>query len=91
MHLFEVITVSGQILSVFAENFDDAATLFTGWFVANHGTLVPAFEIRQRNPNWPGINTQHLFAALAANEEGIGKYDREMGWTIHSPLERGEH
>lgn len=91
MHLFEIINAEGLILSVFAETFEDAATLFCGWFVANHGNVIPDFEIRQRNPNWPGINTRHLLVALAQDEEGIGRYDRERGWTIHSPLERGEH
>lgn len=91
MHLFEVITIDGIILSVFAESFEDAATLFTGWHVANHGTLIPDFEIRQRNPRWPGLNTQHLVQAMAQGETGIGRYDPKHGWAILSPLDRGEH
>lgn len=90
MYLFEVITIDGIILSVFAEGFEDAATLFTGWHVANHGTVIPDFEIRQRHPRWPGLNTQHLVQALTQGETGIGRYDPKYGWTIASPLDRAE-
>lgn len=90
MHLFEVIGTDGTILPVFGENFDEAATLFTAWHMVNQAGELPDFEVRQRNPRWPGLNTQHLVEALARNTVGIGRYDPRKGWSIVSPLDRPE-
>lgn len=89
-HLFEIIAVDGTVLSVFAENFDDAAVLFSAWHVANESHPLPDFEVRQRNPSWPGLNKQHLLDALALDTPGIGRYDPAYGWAILSPVARGE-
>lgn len=90
-HLFEVIAVDATILSVFAADFDEAATLFTAWYMVNQASPLPDFEIRQRNPRWPGLNTTHLLDALARNVVGVGRYDSTTGWSIMSPLDRPEH
>lgn len=87
MHLFEVIPVDGATLSVFGGDFDEAVSLFMAWHIANRNTPLPDFEVRQRNPRWPGINTLHLMDALARNTAGIGQYDPGPGWTIVSPLD----
>ncbi|MDG5487833.1 hypothetical protein NYR55_04265 [Sphingomonas sp. BGYR3] len=84
MHLFEITTADGSTIPVFAAAFDEAATLFTGWHVSMQGTQVPDFEVRQRNPRWPGLNNQHLAEALARNQSGVGSYDPAIGWTIAS-------
>lgn len=91
MHLHEVIATDGTILSVFAADYNDAATLFMAWHIANEEGPLPDFEVRRRNPKWPGINTAHLLKALAREIEGIGRYDPARGWSILSPLDRGEH
>ena len=90
MHLFEIIAVDGTTLSVFGADFDEAATLFMAWHLANVVPPLPDFEVRQRNPRWPGLNTQHLLDALARNTVGVGRYDPVHGWAILSPLDRGE-
>ncbi len=90
MHLFEVIATNGEILSVFGKNFDEAAALFTAWHGANHGAPLPDFEVRQRNPRWPGLNTQHLIEALARNVSGVGRHDPANGWVIHPPFNQQE-
>lgn len=90
MHLFEIFKTDGTMLSIFGESFDDAATLFAAWHIVNHKSPLPDFEIRQRNPFWPGVNSKHLFDALATETPGFGRYDPVKGWTIVSPLNRGE-
>jgi hypothetical protein len=89
MHLFEVIAVDQTILSVFGGDFDEAVSLFMAWHIANHDTPLPDFEVRQRNPRWPGLNTQHLMDALVRETQGIGRYDPLAGWSILSPVDRG--
>jgi hypothetical protein len=90
MHLFEIIATDGTILPVFGDDFDEVATLFTAWHMVNREGELPDFEVRRRNPRWPGLNTQHLVEALARNTVGIGRYDRRKGWSIVSPLDRPE-
>lgn len=89
MNLYEINSVEGVVLSVFAANFNDAAALFMAWHIANQEGALPDFEVRQRNPKWPGINTVHLLKALARAKPGIGQYDAGAGWEILSPTETG--
>ena len=68
-------------------DFDQAASIFTAWHLGHRETPVPDFEVKQRNPRWPGINTDHLLAALERGLAGVGRYDARIGWSIRSPLD----
>ena len=87
MNLYDVSVQSGSALPIFATDFDQAASIFTAWHLGHRETPVPDFEVKQRNPRWPGINTDHLLAALERGLAGVGRYDARIGWSIRSPLD----
>ncbi|MBY0306284.1 MAG: hypothetical protein K2W86_14185 [Sphingomonas sp.] len=82
MKLFEILQASGAKLSVFAAGFDEAAGIFTAWYANHHDAYLSGFEVAERNPSWPGLNTEQLRQALALNISGVGRYDPDKGWTI---------
>ncbi len=82
MKLFEILQASGAKLSVFATGFDEAAGIFTAWYANHHDDYISGFEVAERNPLWPGLNTEHLLAALTLKTPGVGRYDPDNGWTI---------
>lgn len=91
MHLFEIETAIGTRVAVFAECYTHAATLFMAWWVLNHDGELPDFEVKQRNPKWPGLDTAKLMKALHRHVSGIGQFDPVAGWTIAPPTDaRGE-
>jgi hypothetical protein len=88
MHLFEIVTAFGITLNVFAGDYDEAAVLYMAWHTVNRSEDMPDFEVKRRNPRWPGVNAKHVEAALARNTVGIGYYHRKEGWLILSPVDR---
>ena len=90
MHLYEVITTTGITLSIFGESYDEAAALFTAWHLEHGDQPLPDFEVKQRNPRWPGLNTGHLLSALEQGLSGVGRYDPDNGWWIGSPFDKQE-
>lgn len=91
MHLYEIETVTGTRISAFAECYPEAATLFMAWWVINENGELPDFEVKQRNPKWPGLDTGQLVNALERHVSGIGVFDPVSGWTIAPPTDsRGE-
>lgn len=90
MHLYEVTTTTGITLSVFGKSYDEAAAMFSAWNMEHGDRPLPDFEVKQRNPRWPGLNTAHLLAALELGRSGIGQYDPGDGWSISSPFDEQE-
>ena len=85
MYLYLVTPTDGSELSVFAESFDRAVELFTVWWLTHREGLLPDFEVKQRNPAWPGLDTKLLGEALSRDTAGIGLFDPKTGWRIVSP------
>ena len=73
MHLYEIIALNGTILPVFADTFDEAATLFSAWHMVNQEGELPDFEVRRRNPRWRGLHPAHRGGALASDTGGVGR------------------
>lgn len=82
MRLFEITMASGAKPSVFAKTYDQAAGIHIDWFANHYGDSASSFEVAERNPSWPGLNTKHLKEALALMTAGVGRYDPDKGWTI---------
>lgn len=82
MRLFQITMASSAKLSVFAKSYDQAAGIHIDWFANHYGDSASSFEVAERNPSWPGLNTQHLKEALALKTAGVGRYDPNKGWTI---------
>jgi hypothetical protein len=90
MHIFEVIGAGAPRLPVFAESYDGAVQIYMAWWLTHRTTDLPDLEVRLRNPCWPGFDLEHVRAALASNIAGVGRYDRQQGWTIVSRDEGDE-
>ena len=85
MHLFEIVAPESTVVSVFAENYHKAAEFFTVWWMSRYDADLPDFEVKRRNPQWPGLNRQQLVEALSQQIAGVGRYDVEKGWVILPP------
>ena len=85
MHLYEISASGHSSISVFAESYGKAVDLFVSWWMLRQNSDLPDLEVRQRNPSWTGLNTEHLQDALARGVTGIGRYEVSMGWTILPP------
>jgi hypothetical protein len=55
------------------------------WWLIHKNRDLPDLEVKQRNPEWPGINQQHLRRAFTAQTAGVGTYDADAGWVIVAP------
>jgi hypothetical protein len=87
MHLFEITTSTGATHNVFANDYDEAAAIFVSLQFIHHGDVAVEFEVKRRNPNWPGLNTRHLIEALGLNVAGMGYFYRDRRWAIRSRAE----
>lgn len=88
MHLFEVIALDVDdvpALPVFAESYDLAVHQYLIWWMNHREGVLPDLEVRKRNPDWPGLNTDFLAKALELDVPGIGKLDPTQGWSIFFP------
>lgn len=90
MHLYEIETTTGERLPVFAACYAESATLFMAWWVINNDGELPDFEVKQRNPRWPGLDTDKLMEALERDVSGVGQFDPASGWSIAPPSDSRE-
>ena len=82
MELYDVTGPEQTILLVFAHSYDEAALIYTIWWATNRRSDPPDCEIRQRNANWPGLNTALLREAISAGVTGIGHFVAGQGWRV---------
>lgn len=85
MYLYLITSGERPGISIFARSYDGAVQLFMAWWSLSHRGDLPDIEAQQRNPSWPGLNTDHLHDALMQGVSGIGIYDPGAGWTIIPP------
>jgi hypothetical protein len=81
--MFTVEFADNETLTIFANSFDQAATLFVTYrslqgneperFTIGRATLRATSDRRQR---------EHMRIALNRREIGIGRYDPEEGWRV---------
>lgn len=81
--MFSVEFAGDETLTIFADSFDQAATLFVAYrslqgnepecFTIGRVTLRATRDQRQR---------EHMRRALNRGEIGIGRYDPEEGWRV---------
>lgn len=89
MHLFEITATRTDPIAVFASSYALAVEIYMAWWLINKDCDLPDLQVRQRNPDWPGINQQHLHRTFAAGIAGIGTYDANAGWAIAAPATAG--
>lgn len=90
MHLFEVIALDVQgvpAVSVFADSYDVAVHQYVIWWSHHREGDMPDFEMRKRNPSWPGLDAKLLADALELQRSGVGHFDPDGGWTIYFPAD----
>lgn len=86
MHnLYEVSGQGMAPLPIFATSYNEAVELALAWWIFRHEHPLPDLEVRRRNVRWPGMNHDHLCAALDREMSGIGFYNQDEGWAIRSP------
>ncbi len=89
MHLYEIAATGSDPITVFAPTYAAAVEIYMAWWLIHKECDLPDLEIRQRNPEWPGINRQHLRRAFAAGIAGVGTYNADAGWAILAPAVAG--
>lgn len=85
MYLFEVVAVDSDAtpaLPVFADSYGMAVNLYMIWWTHRGESDLPGIEVKMRNTEWPGLDTQRLVKALELGMSGIGRLDPVHGWLI---------
>ena len=90
MRIFEINAVGQHALPVFARSYDEAVGIYILHWTTNRRTGVPDFEVKQRNPSWPGLNRELLADALGRGVAGIGRLHPDQGWVILPADQRDE-
>jgi hypothetical protein len=82
-YIFDVEFGSSETLTIFAESFDQAATIFVT-YQSLHGNEPECFTIGRATIRAArdGRVREHMRIAMRRREIGIGRYDPETGYTV---------
>jgi len=85
MRAYEVTSIEGFGVTVFASSYDEAAGAFCTHYEAVMGQTPSQFTVGMMRRPKPGMKRKHLAEALARGISGIGYMVPGRGWTLIAP------